>query len=433
MISFEVFDTIYSYDMKTVPLIGTGSHGKVCYLGEINNIKMAIKVSSDSLSTEKYFYDKSKGANALPNLYAYGKFYNDNSAELEYVVMEYVGMMSLTRLFNILKNSIDDEDAMIIKMIYYSLYYHTKALHTKNVAFRDMSPNNVVISDKLLSYFAHKYYSVGSSITKNFTHLIQKNVTYESILRDFFDKKYSNIARFVDTGMMCDLDEFDNIQMYNEKNVKIYGYFSDFMDMDSLFSSTPHYISPFVLLNISSSLYKCQPDNLKTYARINIKRCLRIADFWGLNLIFYVFMYNVMNPVKTHEHLIACRRDAIRKTGTYHEKYELFAFESKISPKGIYMRDELVRFEYVVSLQFVSLKQNIVNIFRLLIQTVNNISMNGLKYTKRVHIDFSSEKVMEYVHDELQTLEIYISSELSESVSTFEKKIEMDMIMQILQ
>jgi hypothetical protein len=337
----NIFDGKYNLIIKKNQLLGKGSYGHVYYIGNIYGISCVIKIikskfnnitknknkDTDSEKEDEYeenfifeyeselhFYNKYENSKhnikSLPKLLNYGTAHNKIDHKFyDYMILEYVGTLNLSNIFNNLVH-MDNDEKKIINLIYLCLYEHIISFHNTNMVYRDISSSNIVVSDKVAYFFAKKYYIFSELIPDTMQNVIFKEYIenlldpkdiLEDIENDYKNRKYSNIVRFVDAGMICDLDELEKIEIYNKYNSLLSGSFTDFQHLDSLFSATTRFISPFCMLNLSSLIKKYDKEYFSKNVKYILSMALKLADFWSLNIIFLIHFYDLENPNDKYE------------------------------------------------------------------------------------------------------------------------------------
>jgi serine/threonine protein kinase len=290
-------------------MIGKGAYGNVFYIGELNGKKCVIKISltednNNKYEIENYFYIKyesnSSCIKSLPSVLYIGKTENKlDSKKYDYIILEYVGVYNLCKIFNNIFNPKSDA-SYIVNILYNCLYIQLRSIHKTNIVYRDISPANIVISDMITSFLMKKYFSFNNDIQSELYKCIPQNITIEDIINKFIDKKYDELVKFVDAGIFCDLDVIDNINKYDADNIFICGNFYEFDDLDGLFGSTIEYTSPFCIFDFSSLI--CKIEN-KSNIRKLIKNLLKLSDIWSLNIVFTIYLFNIVTKNNYHGYI----------------------------------------------------------------------------------------------------------------------------------
>jgi serine/threonine protein kinase len=286
--------------IKENMLIGKGSYGEVYYIGEFKSKKCIVKLSqtykhNNEYEIENYFYKKyefhTSDINGLPLALYIGKTENKlNSKKYDYIILEYVGIYNLCKIFNnIFKPETDVKH--LINILYNSLYTQLTSIHKTQIVCRDISPSNIVISDMVTSFLLKKCFAFYKDIPYEIYKNIPLDITIENIIDKYNNNKYDELVRFVDAGIFCDLDVIDAINKYDNKNELLCGCFDEFDELDGLFGSTVEYTSPFCIFNFSSLIYKMEN---KTNIKNLIKNLLKMADIWSLNLVFLTYLYHIV-------------------------------------------------------------------------------------------------------------------------------------------
>lgn len=284
--------------------LGHGSYGKVYYIGKNNNIDCVVKISNSEYNNNQYkyethFYTKYKKMcdnNALPEVLHYGTSMNKiNGKKYDYIVIECVGLLTLSSILKICYK-FDDEDKKIIQIIYKTLFIQLKSIHKTNIAFRDITVKNIVLSNNLSSYFADKYQIFKKKINTRLYDIIHIDTKYDDICKFYEDKNYNKICSFVDVGLACDLDHVKEMKgYYNKKNPFVCGLFDDYRGFETLFSSTIINVSPFFNINISDMISKYNSKNHEINELINdnIITSLKVSDIWSFTIIFLTYFHDI--------------------------------------------------------------------------------------------------------------------------------------------
>ncbi|ATZ80230.1 putative serine/threonine-protein kinase [Bodo saltans virus] len=291
------------YILSDSNMIGKGAYGKVYYIGMFEGVKSVIKIErkyynpsdhDNDIDLEEHFYKKYENyksdktdTNPLPKMIKIGVA-EDKIKEkyVKYIILEYVGFLSLYRLFTLLYNP-TKEEILLVKIIYDCIHKHLNSLHSRNIINRDMTPTNIILSDDVSLIFATNNHAINNIMSHNIVDT-QKNITHTDIISYYKNNEYHKIVRFVDTGLYCDLDKLFSMQIYDDENKYCRGAFDDFNSLNGLFASSIRYLSPFSLFHFPQNF--CNDIILKQM----VKTLLILSDYWQLNLAFIIHMHNIM-------------------------------------------------------------------------------------------------------------------------------------------
>ena len=288
--------------------VGKGAYGHVYYIDKINDLQCVIKIGQTDRNsfnfnyyeTEAYFYCKynssENNTNCLPKLIDLGKTKNKvNAVYYDYLILEYVGALNLNTLFN---NVIcpSESDRCVMKILYNSAFINLSSIHSHNIIYRDISPNNLVISNDVAKYFTETNSFLKYKISQNISPHIEGNYKFEDIVSKYFNDKHNELIKFIDAGLCCDIDQ---INYDSEKNIidnfndLFCCVYDEFDELDGMFCSIIEYCSPFCLFNFSSIL---KNDTLRKdpATKLLISNLLKISDIWSFNIIFSINLYNIL-------------------------------------------------------------------------------------------------------------------------------------------
>jgi hypothetical protein len=439
-ILFDIFilDKKHNIKIKENALLGKGTYGKVYYIWNIDGIQCVIKIikncnndnsdSDNEYKSEIHFYKKYESSSfnkkSLPKLIDYGKAQNSIDSKIyDYIVLEYVGILSFNK---ILQNLIhmDDDERLLIKIIYQCIYIHLTSFHMSKMVFRDVTPSNIVVSDKITSFFMQKYFVFSNLIPYNMAKIVFKEMTIAEIIDDYKNKKYDEIVRFVDAGMFCDLDKLNNMEKYDKNDELFSGNFTDFSELDGMFSSTLRYVSPFCMLNLSSIIQNYDDSELLIFSKIIVEIALKLADIWSLNIMFLIHFYDITNPRENYEKIVLQKLKINRYNLSKFLPEDIFHnMPFKTSQNKLFIVRELFPYtnpNYLNNHQYLDLHNIVVNSLNNIIDLVNNI-ISMSKINKFQYILNGDKAIIPIVYNMISECEKNIKDNICGFIENYSK------------
>lgn len=418
--------------IKQESFIGKGTYGDVYYIGKISNIDCIIKIcksisNKNQYEQDAYFYRKYHSENkgnlinimnsSLPFLLNLGKTKNKiDGLFYDYLIIEYVGV---NNLYNALKTKVVDfEEKLVYKLIFYCIYNHLLSFHQKNLIYRDVSPGNIVISDKITSLFMNKSYRFNDNLNDKLINIIPKNIGLKDILQDFIDGSYSSLIKFVDGGLFGDFDYIYNTDKYDKKSLLFLGIYDEFNLLDGMFSSTLLYISPFCMFNLSSIINIYDDQILTQNIKNMIFNILKLSDIWNL-LIFYTIHLHDTNGVSNIYQVYAKGRQ--KRNPLNFSKYDNGTNENTLLNMPFYINKnnevKLVKelemtlnsMTQIINKEYFDIRNKIAMMINEIISFVNLLLSRSNKETVRYYINFDKEFVQKLLDESTQKLN-YINS-----------------------
>lgn len=309
----KVLDNRYDLRIKNKYFIGKGSYGKVYYIGEITNVNCVIKItpSCDSKTNEYYndfyFYNKynskPKIYKSLPLLIEMGKTYDTVSRTfVDYMIIEYAGIKNLYEIFK--TRIVKTEEKILFKMIYVCIHKHITAFHSMNFIYRDVSPANVVLNDKVTSFLMEKNNTLFNGLNPNMRDVVFRETPLNDIAEDYVSGSYGNIVKFVDAGLFGDLEHIYKADRYNKLDTLFFGNFPELENYDSIFICTFQYISPFYMFNLSSMIQKYEDPELSSVAKSTIGHILKLSDIWSICIMFLIHLHDTNTHGPTYQTIV---------------------------------------------------------------------------------------------------------------------------------
>lgn len=292
------------------------------------------------------------------------------------------------------------------------------------MVYRDVTPSNIVVSDKITSFFMQKYFVFSNLIPYNMTKIVFKEVTITEIIDDYKNKKYDEIVRFVDAGMFCDLDKLNNMEKYDKNDELFSGNFTDFSGLDGMFSSTLRYVSPFCMLNLSSIIQNYDDSELIIFSKIIIEMALKLADIWSLNIMFLIHFYDIANPQENYEKIVLHKLKINRHNRSKflpEDKFHNMPF--KTSQNKLFIVRELFPYtnpNYLNNHQYLDLHNIVVNSLNNIIDLVNNI-ISMSKINKFQYILNDDNNIIHIVYNMFSECEKIIKENICEFIENYSK------------
>jgi serine/threonine protein kinase len=345
--NIKIFGNTFELKLCNKYKLGEGSYG-VVYFANINNVKCVIKIlrGKCNLESEVYFYNKYYSSThnntaSIPIYYQSGNIQNNiDNMIYDYIILEYVGFFTLKALMkNINRRNKENFDLLnkMIQIIYNTGTILLEDIHDNGLVCRDIKPENIIISDCVLSYFI---YNLNLNITIPYYVCLDKNIKLEDIINNYNNSKYENILRFVDLGMFGDLDALDENFKFNDIRFAI--DYIKFEPFDTLFITTMTYLSPFSIFNFKKFIDK-RNFKEKKFNLIMLKKLLKKSDNWTYNLLFTIIIYSLYG---NYDMYVNCNSPSMLKYYNYDEysgtnKYLKFCIFDIIDDKIIIKKEIL--------------------------------------------------------------------------------------------
>jgi hypothetical protein len=353
--------------------IGEGEYGNVYYLKIKSGEHCIIKLSKNiinNFSLENYIYYKyhksQNNIDSLPKCYGSGKTINKyDNKEYNYIIVQYAGYITLKKFMELIilsKKIITQEIIRIIDIIYTTGLIFIRSLHDHNIICRDIKHENIIVSDYILSYYINYIDDTLIQHIPNYIlNIIPQNVTYNNIIDFFILKNYSNLIKFIDAGLFCDLNILSDHDKYNKYDDKCNSDFCNFEPFDSLFATTMPFLSPFAIFNLSS-IINFNPIEYKKHMVNIIKYSMKLSDIWSYNIIFIIFYHSFID---NYYHTLKMTDFNIKK----------YFSDKSILDDSLYML--LYDIDNIDNIKKINIKNNIINnINKLNFESKKNILKN---------------------------------------------------------
>ena len=425
----KVLGNRYDLKIQNKYFIGKGSYGKVYYIGNMRLDGFATRPSADEGAngsrscvikitpscdpkTNEYYNDfyfykkydsKPKIYKSLPLLIEMGKTYDAVSrAMVDYMIMEYVGIKNLYEIFR--TRTIKPEEKILFKMIYVCIHKHISAFHNMNFIYRDVSPANVVLSDKVTSFLMENNNALFNGLNTNMRDVVFRETTLKDIAEDYVNGSYGNIVRFVDAGLFGDLEHIYKADQYNKLDMLFFGNFPEFQNYDCMFICTLQYISPFHMFNLSSMIQKYDDPELSSISKNTVSHILKLSDIWSICIMFLIHLHDTNTHGPTYQSIV--NSNISRPFVVEDNKIKLNINLSAILNKDLYHEDYSV------------LQDNIVTVLGEILSLANGILSKSTKDGHVYKLVYNEEIINELSKSSIEKLLI-----IKDTIDEFDKQL----------